>query len=149
MSCVRVSDEARKARDARVNEKTEHMMWGWGLFALECRANMGKEGNLQHGSSSPLTRLYGQEALAQSGLMMHEWRATSDDGFCSGSIHSSSMPQPQLLMPSVQIAYEPVIGLEIHAQILSKSKAFSSAPTSFAAPVNSHVRAPFCPTCFH
>jgi len=35
--------------------------------------------------------------------------------------------------------WEPVIGLEIHAQITSKSKLFSTAGTEYKAPVNSQV----------
>lgn len=35
--------------------------------------------------------------------------------------------------------WEVVIGLEVHAQVLSDSKLFSSAPTSFAADPNSKV----------
>ena len=35
--------------------------------------------------------------------------------------------------------WQPVIGLEIHAQIKAKSKLFSRADTKFGAPVNSQV----------
>jgi aspartyl-tRNA(Asn)/glutamyl-tRNA(Gln) amidotransferase subunit B len=42
-------------------------------------------------------------------------------------------------MPS----WEPVIGLEVHAQLLTRSKLFCACATSFGAPPNSHV----CPTC--
>jgi aspartyl-tRNA(Asn)/glutamyl-tRNA(Gln) amidotransferase subunit B len=42
-------------------------------------------------------------------------------------------------MPS----YEPVIGLEVHAQLLTETKAFCACPTTFGAPPNTHV----CPTC--
>jgi aspartyl-tRNA(Asn)/glutamyl-tRNA(Gln) amidotransferase subunit B len=41
------------------------------------------------------------------------------------------------------IAYEPVIGLEVHAQILSRSKMFCGCSTAFGAPPNTHV----CPVC--
>ena len=37
--------------------------------------------------------------------------------------------------------WEPVIGLEIHAQIQADSKLFSGAGTTFAAPVNQQVAA--------
>src|SRR5476649_1312220 len=39
--------------------------------------------------------------------------------------------------------YEPVIGLEIHAQLLTASKIFCGCSTSFGAPPNSQV----CPVC--
>jgi aspartyl-tRNA(Asn)/glutamyl-tRNA(Gln) amidotransferase subunit B len=39
--------------------------------------------------------------------------------------------------------YEPVIGLEIHAQLATATKIFCGCPTSFGAPPNSHV----CPVC--
>ncbi len=41
------------------------------------------------------------------------------------------------------IAYEPVIGLEIHAQLLTASKIFCGCSTAFGAPPNTHV----CPVC--
>src|SRR5262249_42079574 len=39
--------------------------------------------------------------------------------------------------------FEPVIGLEIHAQLLTKSKMFCGCSTAFGAPPNTHV----CPVC--
>src|SRR6059036_3304133 len=39
--------------------------------------------------------------------------------------------------------FEPVIGLEIHAQLLTASKIFCGCSTSFGAPPNTHV----CPVC--
>src|SRR5690606_14084441 len=39
--------------------------------------------------------------------------------------------------------YEPVIGLEIHAQLLTATKIFCGCSTSFGAPPNTHV----CPVC--
>jgi len=39
--------------------------------------------------------------------------------------------------------FEPVIGLEIHAQLLTKTKIFCACSTAFGAPPNSHV----CPVC--
>ena len=41
------------------------------------------------------------------------------------------------------VQYEPVIGLEVHAQLLTRSKAFCSCSTTFGAPPNSQV----CPVC--
>jgi aspartyl-tRNA(Asn)/glutamyl-tRNA(Gln) amidotransferase subunit B len=40
-------------------------------------------------------------------------------------------------------AYEPVIGLEIHAQLLTASKIFCGCSSAFGAPPNTHV----CPVC--
>lgn len=40
-------------------------------------------------------------------------------------------------------AFEPVIGLEIHAQLLTKTKIFCGCPTVFGAPPNTQV----CPVC--
>jgi aspartyl-tRNA(Asn)/glutamyl-tRNA(Gln) amidotransferase subunit B len=39
--------------------------------------------------------------------------------------------------------FTPVIGLEVHAQLLTHSKAFCACPTDYGAPPNSHV----CPIC--
>ncbi len=39
--------------------------------------------------------------------------------------------------------YEAVIGLEVHAQLLTRTKAFCSCATTYGAPPNSHV----CPVC--
>ena len=48
-----------------------------------------------------------------------------------------------LQMPTWNDRYEPVIGLEVHAQLLTKSKAFCSCSTNFGAEPNSNV----CPVC--
>jgi aspartyl-tRNA(Asn)/glutamyl-tRNA(Gln) amidotransferase subunit B len=42
-----------------------------------------------------------------------------------------------------QTTYEPVIGLEVHVQLLTSSKIFCSCSTHFGAPPNTHV----CPVC--
>ncbi len=39
--------------------------------------------------------------------------------------------------------YEPVIGLEVHAQLRTRTKVFCRCPAAFGAPPNTHV----CPTC--
>src|SRR5512141_2799768 len=39
--------------------------------------------------------------------------------------------------------YEAVIGLEVHAQLLTKTKAFCGCATSFGDPPNTHT----CPVC--
>ena len=41
------------------------------------------------------------------------------------------------------MTYEPVIGLEVHAQLLTKSKIFCGCSTEFGAPPNTHT----CPVC--
>ena len=39
--------------------------------------------------------------------------------------------------------YEAVIGLEVHAELSTKSKIFCACSTEFGAPINSHT----CPVC--
>src|SRR3954468_7783661 len=39
--------------------------------------------------------------------------------------------------------YEPVIGLEVHAQLLTRTKLFCGCSTNFGAPPNTNV----CPVC--
>ena len=39
--------------------------------------------------------------------------------------------------------YEPVIGLEVHAELSTKTKIFCGCSTQFGAPINTHV----CPVC--
>src|SRR5271167_2896817 len=54
-------------------------------------------------------------------------------------------------MPSTTVApvadaiakYEPVIGLEVHVQLATRTKIFCGCPTSFGAEPNSNV----CPVC--
>src|SRR5947199_641139 len=43
----------------------------------------------------------------------------------------------------VSLRYEPVIGLEIHAQLLTESKIFCGCSTAFGADPNTHI----CPVC--
>jgi aspartyl-tRNA(Asn)/glutamyl-tRNA(Gln) amidotransferase subunit B len=45
--------------------------------------------------------------------------------------------------PAAQAAYEPVIGLEVHVQLLTATKIFCSCCTRFGAPPNTNV----CPVC--
>jgi aspartyl-tRNA(Asn)/glutamyl-tRNA(Gln) amidotransferase subunit B len=45
--------------------------------------------------------------------------------------------------PPVSTKYEPVIGLEVHVQLLTASKIFCGCSTAFGAPANSNV----CPVC--
>jgi aspartyl-tRNA(Asn)/glutamyl-tRNA(Gln) amidotransferase subunit B len=45
--------------------------------------------------------------------------------------------------PDILSKYEPVIGLEVHVQLGTRTKIFCSCPTSFGAPPNTNV----CPVC--
>ena len=45
--------------------------------------------------------------------------------------------------PEVMAAYEPVIGLEVHVQLKTATKAFCSCSTRFGDPPNSNT----CPVC--
>jgi aspartyl-tRNA(Asn)/glutamyl-tRNA(Gln) amidotransferase subunit B len=47
------------------------------------------------------------------------------------------------LSPAVRAKYEPVIGLEVHVQLLTKTKIFCGCSTQFGAQPNSNV----CPVC--
>src|SRR5579871_2282550 len=47
------------------------------------------------------------------------------------------------LSPETLAKYEPVIGLEVHVQLLTRSKIFCSCSTRFGAPPNSNT----CPVC--
>jgi aspartyl-tRNA(Asn)/glutamyl-tRNA(Gln) amidotransferase subunit B len=47
------------------------------------------------------------------------------------------------MAPDVMARYEAVIGLEVHAQLLTETKAFCSCSTKFGAPPNSNT----CPVC--
>src|SRR5919199_969696 len=48
------------------------------------------------------------------------------------------LPPPELIAK-----YEPVIGLEVHVQLSTRTKIFCSCPTGFGAPPNTNV----CPVC--
>jgi aspartyl-tRNA(Asn)/glutamyl-tRNA(Gln) amidotransferase subunit B len=54
-----------------------------------------------------------------------------------------SLFAPALATPEAIARYEPVIGLEVHAQLATATKIFCGCPTSFAAPPNTNV----CPVC--
>src|SRR5690348_14852388 len=45
--------------------------------------------------------------------------------------------------PDAIARYEPVIGLEVHVQLATRTKIFCGCPTSFGAPPNTNV----CPVC--
>jgi aspartyl-tRNA(Asn)/glutamyl-tRNA(Gln) amidotransferase subunit B len=71
----------------------------------------------------------------------------------TGSKHETRRPGRPLYNPDMstsvdapaaaRTAYEPVIGLEVHVQLLTASKIFCSCSTRFGAPPNTNV----CPVC--
>jgi aspartyl-tRNA(Asn)/glutamyl-tRNA(Gln) amidotransferase subunit B len=54
---------------------------------------------------------------------------------------ASSVAPP--VTPDLISKYEPVIGLEVHVQLATRTKIFCGCPTSFGAPPNTNV----CPVC--
>ncbi len=55
----------------------------------------------------------------------------------------SAMPTSFALSPAVFEKYQPVIGLEVHVQLLTESKAFCGCLNRYGGEPNTHV----CPTC--
>src|SRR6185312_1790794 len=49
----------------------------------------------------------------------------------------------ELATPELIAKYEPVIGLEVHCQLATRTKIFCGCPAGFGAPPNTHV----CPVC--
>jgi aspartyl-tRNA(Asn)/glutamyl-tRNA(Gln) amidotransferase subunit B len=56
---------------------------------------------------------------------------------------AKSIPEETSLAPEVLAKYEPVIGLEVHVQLLTKTKIFCGCSTRFGDPPNTNV----CPVC--
>ena len=56
---------------------------------------------------------------------------------------AKSTPEETSVAPEVLAKYEPVIGLEVHVQLLTKTKIFCGCSTRFGDPPNSNV----CPVC--
>jgi aspartyl-tRNA(Asn)/glutamyl-tRNA(Gln) amidotransferase subunit B len=54
-----------------------------------------------------------------------------------------SAPETASLAPEVLAKYEPVIGLEVHVQLLTRTKIFCGCSTRFGDPPNTNV----CPVC--
>src|SRR5579864_4663883 len=54
-----------------------------------------------------------------------------------------SAPEAAALSPEILAKYEPVIGLEVHVQLLTKTKIFCGCSTRFGDPPNTNV----CPVC--
>src|ERR1700745_4490013 len=67
--------------------------------------------------------------------------------FGNGSAHCSiillNMATSVESSVSARAKYEPVIGLEVHVQLLTVTKIFCSCSTRFGAPPNTNV----CPVC--
>jgi aspartyl-tRNA(Asn)/glutamyl-tRNA(Gln) amidotransferase subunit B len=61
----------------------------------------------------------------------------------NGAVSSPPAPGAGTLRGVMSSGWESVIGLEVHAQLLTASKLFCPCPTTFGAPPNTHV----CPTC--
>ena len=53
------------------------------------------------------------------------------------------MPATSTLSPEIFAKYEPVIGLEVHVQLLTETKAFCGCANRFGSAPNTHV----CPAC--
>src|SRR5882762_10871745 len=53
------------------------------------------------------------------------------------------MPTASLLSPEVVAKYQPVIGLEVHVQLLTKTKAFCGCINLYGGEPNTHT----CPVC--
>ena len=54
-----------------------------------------------------------------------------------------SMPTLTALSPEILAKYQPVIGLEVHVQLLTATKAFCGCVNKYGGEPNTHV----CPTC--
>src|SRR5271167_4160976 len=54
------------------------------------------------------------------------------------------MPTLTALAPEIIAKYQPVIGLEVHVQLLTETKAFCGCVNRYGGEPNTHV----CPTCF-
>jgi aspartyl-tRNA(Asn)/glutamyl-tRNA(Gln) amidotransferase subunit B len=54
-----------------------------------------------------------------------------------------SVPEEASVSPEILAKYEPVIGLEVHVQLLTKTKIFCGCSTRFGDPPNTNV----CPVC--
>jgi hypothetical protein len=61
----------------------------------------------------------------------------------AGLIKSSKMPAAFAISPEVLARYQPVIGLEVHVQLLTRTKAFCSCRNEYGGEPNTHV----CPVC--
>ncbi len=53
------------------------------------------------------------------------------------------MSTATMLSPEIQAKYQPVIGLEVHVQLLTKTKAFCGCINMYGGEPNTHI----CPTC--
>src|SRR6202451_3487361 len=56
---------------------------------------------------------------------------------------AKSAPEPASISPELLAKYEPVIGLEVHVQLLTNTKIFCGCSTRFGDPPNANT----CPVC--
>jgi aspartyl-tRNA(Asn)/glutamyl-tRNA(Gln) amidotransferase subunit B len=56
---------------------------------------------------------------------------------------AKSAPETASVSPEILAKYEPVIGLEVHVQLLTKTKIFCGCSTRFGDPANTNI----CPVC--
>jgi aspartyl-tRNA(Asn)/glutamyl-tRNA(Gln) amidotransferase subunit B len=54
-----------------------------------------------------------------------------------------TMPTATALSPEILAKYQPVIGLEVHVQLLTETKAFCGCVNQYGGEPNTHI----CPTC--
>ena len=59
------------------------------------------------------------------------------------TLYPVAMATAVTLPPEIRAKYEPVIGLEVHVQLLTETKAFCGCANQFGAPPNTNV----CPVC--
>src|SRR5258708_25262545 len=69
----------------------------------------------------------------------------TDNPLCYNLCLFIAKPAPEAisLPPEVLAKYEPVIGLEVHVQLLTRTKIFCGCSTRFGDPPNTNV----CPVC--
>ena len=58
-------------------------------------------------------------------------------------VKSQSMPTMNALPPEIVAKYQPVIGLEVHVQLMTRTKAFCGCVNQYGGEPNTHC----CPTC--
>ncbi|APR85019.1 Aspartyl-tRNA(Asn) amidotransferase subunit B [Minicystis rosea] len=92
-----------------------------------------------------ISREEGRRGGARSSFIGHlsSGRAGSGPGPDAGRDAAHEPWYEGLAMPTAYGEYEAVIGLEVHAQLLTRTKLFCACATSFGDPPNTHT----CPVC--